>query len=312
MTVKRTSSSYIHSLDNPLSFGKQQNRYNSVSAGLGPAQFLLTSGTWTKPANVEYIDIVLVGGGGGGGSGNYGGGGGGGVVTYIKKYFVGGVTTWYYQVGFGGDGGGESSGVGQANTNTHGEAGGPTTFGVNSAISSFVYSNLNPINDSRTLVSPGGGGGGSPSNFGFFAGTGGGSGSGVGVGSWGRLSNSQFWTSGHGFNGGAGASGASGGGGSCIAAGSGAGTNIGGAGAAGPLLSAPLPLTFVNSAGQTINATRFGGGGGGSGATSDGAGGAGGGATGKNVTALANTGGGGSGNSGNGGSGVVIIWEHRQ
>jgi len=311
MTIKKVSSSYIHSLDNPLSFGKQQSRYNNISAGLSTPQFLLTSGTWTRTANVEYIDIVLVGGGGGGGSGNYGGGGGGGVVTYIKKFYVGNATTWYYRVGFGGDGGGENSGVGITDTNTYGEAGGPTMFGTNSSISSFVYSSLNPINDPTYLVSPGGGGGGPNTQFGYFAGTGGGSGSGAGAGSWGRLSNDEFWTSGHGYNGGAGATSASGGGGSCVAAGGAASTNVGGVGADGPDLQAPLLPTFINSGSMTLN-TRFGGGGGGSGATTNGAGGVGGGASGQNVSAAANTGGGGSGNSGNGGSGVIIIWEHTQ
>jgi hypothetical protein len=311
MTIKRISSSYIHSLDSSASFGKQQNKYNNISAGIGTPQFLLTNGTWTKPANVEYVDIVLVGGGGGGGSGNYGGGGGGGVVTYIKKFYVGATTTWYYQVGFGGDGGGESSGVGIGDTNAYGEAGGPTMFGTNSSISSFVYSNLNPINDPTYLVSPGGGGGGPNANFGYFAGTGGGSGSGIGAGSWGRLSNDEFWTSGHGYNGGAGASGASGGGGSCVAVGGNASLNIGGAGAPGVNLTAPIPETFVNSAGTTLSCI-FGGGGGGSGLTGDRDGGIGGGGTGKNVNGTPNTGGGGSGNSGNGGSGVIIIWEHTQ
>lgn len=311
MAIRRTSSSYIHSIEPPTSFGRQQNRYTNASAGLGTPQFLLSSGTWTRTSNVEYIDIVLVGGGGGGGSGNYGGGGGGGVVTYIKKYYVGDATTWYAYIGFGGDGGGKNSGVGVANANSTGEAGGPTMFGVNSAISSFNYASLNPINDSRMLVSPGGGGGGAASNRSFFAGTGGGMGSGQSVSSWGRLNGSEFWTSGHGFNGGAGASGASGGGGSCIEAGGGASTNIGGNGANGPDLQAPLPETFINSASQTVVA-RFGGGGGGSGASSNGTGGLGGGGTGANVNGTANTGGGGSGNAGNGGSGVIIIWEHTQ
>lgn len=313
MTIKRLSSSYIHSLDNPLSFGQQQTSYRSVQAGLGPAQFFLTSGTYNKPSYVQFIDIVLVGGGGGGGAGTYGGGGGGGVVTYIKKFYVGGSNTWYYSIGFGGDGGAESSGVGMGNTDNWGEAGGPTMFGSTSAISTFTYSSLDTPDSSEVIISPGGGGGGAAGQYGYFAGTGGGSGSGIGAGSYGRLSNDQFWTSGHGYNGGAGTTGASGGGGSSVATGGAASTNVGGIGADGPNLTASFPPTFVNSDSTPLTlVTRFGGGGGGSGATTNGAGGVGGGASGQNVSAAANTGGGGSGQSGNGGSGIIIIWEHLQ
>jgi hypothetical protein len=307
MSIRRASTSYLHSLDNSLSFGTQKRKYSNVSAGLGPAQFLISGSTWTKPTNVNYIDIVLVGGGGGGGQNTYAGGGGGGVVTYIKKFYVGNANTWYYQLGFGGDAGGTNSGVGISDTNSWGEAGGPTMFGTNSSVSSFTYSSLNPINDPTILVSPGGGGGGPGGNFGYFAGTGGGSGNGAGSGSWGRLSNDEFWTTGHGFNGGAGSGASGGGGGSSTETGSAGSGNSGGNGASGPDLLAPLPATFVNSASNTIT-TRFGGGGGGAGASVNGTGGIGGGGNGGSV-GTPNTGGGGGG-GGNGGSGVIIIWEH--
>jgi hypothetical protein len=306
MTVRRVNSSYVHSLDSSASFGTNKGKYQRASTGISSPIFFLTNGTWVKPSYVEYIDLIVIGGGGGGGSGNYGGGGGGGNIRYIKKMYVGDYNTWYIYIGSGGVGGGKAGFDGR--NNAWGESGGPTI--VSPDATSYSRGNLAAVGNSRTIVSMGGGGGGSPSNFGYFGATGGGSGSGAGFGSFGRISGAQYWTSGDGYNGGAGASGASGGGGSATSQGGGAGTNAGGVGADGPLLQAPLPPTFVNSSGTTLT-TRFGGGGGGSGATTDGAGGAGGGATGKNVNSVPNTGGGGSGNSGNGGSGIVIILENR-
>lgn len=311
MSIRRASTSYLHSLDNPNSFGNQKRKYANVTAGLGPAQFLISGSTWTRPTNINYIDIVLVGGGGGGGGtgSDFGGGGGGGVVTYIKKFYVGNATTWYYRIGFGGDGGSTNSGVGISDTNGWGEAGGPTMFGTNAAIASFNYASLSPINDPTILISPGGGGGGPGGSNGYFAGTGGGSGSGV-SGSRGRLDNDEFYTTGHGYNGGAGGTTSGGGGGSCVAAGNAGSGNAGGNGAAGPNLLAPLPATFVNTDGTTI-VTRFGGGGGGTGSLFSGFGGAGGGGqAGFNATPNTGGGGGAGGNAKNGGSGVIIIWEH--
>lgn len=308
MTVKRLNSSYIHSIDNPESFGTNKNNYKRVSSGIAAPIFFTSNGSWTRPIGVEYVDLIMVGGGGGGGAGNYGGGGGGGNVYYIKKFYVGDYSTWYVMVGQGGAGGNEA-GV-NGTSPSWGDTGYPTVFSP--TISSYTLSDNTPFTtDPRTIICPGGGGGGAPGNYGFFTGTGGGSGSGAGFASYGRISGSQYWHAGYGYNGGAGNTNAGGGGGSSIAQGGAASSGVGGTGADGPLLQAPLPDTFVNSAAQTIS-TRFGGGGGGSGSSSDGAGGAGGGASGKNVTATANTGGGGSGNSGNGGSGILIIMENRE
>jgi hypothetical protein len=302
MTIKKASTNYIHSLDNPLAFGNNKNRYINVSSGLLSPIFFTSNQTWTRPSNVNYVDLIMVGGGGGGGAGNYGGGGGGGAVYYIKKFFVGDFTSWFIMLGVGGAGGGEAGFNGQAST--FGDTGGPTIFSPD--VSSFTYTAYNTVGTTRTIVSPGGGGGGPAGVFGFMTGSGGGSGSGVGAGSIGRIANDQFWNPGWGFNGGAGASGASGGGGSTISQGGNASTNVGGNGAPGVTLSAPIPATFVNSSSETISCI-FGGGGGGSGATTDGTGGTGGGGSGKNVNGTPNTGGGGSGNSGNGGSGIIIL-----
>ena len=47
-----------------------------------------TSGTWTLPANVTAVDILLVGGGGGGGCYQGLGGGGGGQQSKDHKEFA--------------------------------------------------------------------------------------------------------------------------------------------------------------------------------------------------------------------------------
>jgi len=302
MTIRKSSTNYLHSFDNPLAFGTNKNRYTNISSGLFSPIFFTSNQTWTRPSNVNYVDLIMVGGGGGGGAGNYGGGGGGGAVYYIKKFFVGDFSSWNIILGAGGAGGNEAGFNGQAAT--FGDTGGPTFFSPD--VSTFTYTNYNTVGTTRTIVCPGGGGGGPAGVFGFMTGSGGGSGSGVGAGSIGRISGDQFWNPGWGFNGGAGATSAAGGGGSTIATGGNASTNIGGNGAPGVTLNAPIPATFVNSAGTTLSCI-FGGGGGGSGLTTDGTGGVGGGGTGKNVNGTPNTGGGGSGNSGNGGSGIIII-----
>ena len=302
MTIKRVSTNYIHSLDNNTSFGTQKFRFNNASSGVGTAEFFTSNQTWTKPSNVNYVDLIMVGAGGGGGAGNYGGGGGGGAVYYIKKFYVGDFASWNIMLGVGGPGGNEAGLNGQSSS--HGDTGGPTIFSP--TVSTFTYTNYNTVGTTRTIICPGGGGGGPAGVFGFMTGSGGGSGSGVGSGSIGRISGDQFWNPGWGFNGGAGATSAAGGGGSTIAVGGNASTNVGGNGAPGVNLTAPIPETFVNSAGTTLSCI-FGGGGGGSAATTNGTGGIGGGATGQNVNGTPNTGGGGSGNSGNGGSGIIIL-----
>lgn len=296
MTIKRANSSYIHSLDNPLSFGTNKNKYLGVSSGISTPTFFTSNTTWTRPSGIEFVDLILVGGGGGGGAGNYGGGGGGGNVYYIKKFYVGDYNTWYAIIGDGGAGGNETGFNGMSST--FGDTGGPTIFSPDT--SSFTYTSYNTTGTSRTIICPGGGGGGTANGYGFMTGSGGGSGSGIGFGSVGRIAGDQYWNPGYGYNGGAGASGAGGGGGSPIAQGNAASTNTGGNGADGVTLEAPLPSGYV-----------FGGGGGGSGLSSNGSGGNGGGGSGQNVNGTANTGGGGSGNSGNGGSGIIILIENR-
>jgi len=130
----------------------------STPAAGGGNSFLVTetftsSGTWTKPAGVDYLSAVLVigaGGGGGGGGIGYGtalqgtahggggGGGGGGGWVYVENLYVGG-SSYSIGVGAGGSGGtaGASytkgfgtAGAGTESTGGNGGAGGASSFGT--------------------------------------------------------------------------------------------------------------------------------------------------------------------------------------
>lgn len=106
-------------------------------------QIFNSSGTWTKPANVTTVDVMLVGGGGSGGGHSSptpllgGGGGGGGGVLFVYGFPVS--TPMPVTVGAGGAGG---------VYNGPGNDGGITYFGTAG----------NPI--AQTLSAGGGGGGG--------------------------------------------------------------------------------------------------------------------------------------------------------
>lgn len=69
------------------------------------SQTFASSGNWTVPANVESIDILVVGGGGGGGGGRAGGGGGGGEVEVCTNVAVNAEDNLAVTVGAGGLGG---------------------------------------------------------------------------------------------------------------------------------------------------------------------------------------------------------------
>jgi hypothetical protein len=107
--------------------------------------FITSTGTWTVPADVSTVDIMLVGGGGGGGGGggsnNAGGGAGGGVL--IRSVSVTPATGYTVTIGGGGTGG--TSGP------TQGSDGSASTFG--------------------SLATSYGGGGGGVSNTGAWTGS---------------------------------------------------------------------------------------------------------------------------------------------
>lgn len=108
--------------------------------------------SWTTPAQISNLQILVVGGGGGG-AGRHSGGGGGGGVIYVSGYGITSSTSYNIYVGSGGAG---STGT----TGGYGNAG--------------QYSYFSAASGSGSIVANGGGGGGggngSP-NQGNFDGT---------------------------------------------------------------------------------------------------------------------------------------------
>jgi hypothetical protein len=258
-----------------------------------------TNTTWTCPAGVTSIEVLVVAGGGGGGGTNTGGGGGGGGLIYRSNYPVTPTTVYTVTVGAGGSGG-ITTGSGNGGT------------GSNSAFDA--------------LIATGGGYGGGANNNGGDGGSGGGAGSG---GANSQLSGNA--TAGQGFPGGggllAGSFAAGGGGGAGGVGGGGYRTGTSYATTANSLYGSDggPGLQFSISGTPTYYA---GGGGGGSqgsnGGLGGGLGGVGGGGAGRNDSTTgggagtASTGGGGggtgynagqggAGTGGAGGSGTVII-----
>lgn len=245
--------------------------------------------SWTAPAGITKIQVLVVAGGGGGAGGattyDGNGGGGGGGLIYNSAYAVTPGSSYTVTVGAGGAGGGQTAG-------SRGSSGGNSVFG--------------------TLTAIGGGGGGSDSNATALSG---GSGGGAGTSS----TNSSFaggaGTSGQGYAGGGGGptgGGPGGGGGGGGGAGGPGGINgqntAGGDGGPGILCAiSGIPTWYAGGGGGSswTNGGGLGGpGGGGNGASRPSAYAA--------TTASANTGGGGGAGTATysstaGGSGIVII-----
>ena len=68
--------------------GNVQLSASSAATGLVDIQFYASSGTWTKPAGANYVQVDLAGGGGNGGSSPYAGGGGGGGGAHAQYVFL--------------------------------------------------------------------------------------------------------------------------------------------------------------------------------------------------------------------------------
>jgi len=279
---------------------------SSTSSGGYTYLAFKTVGTcsYTPPANVSAIDLLIVAGGGGGGSRHAGGGGAGGLINAT------GVTTngsaFSITVGAGGSGG---AGLGSGGSNA--------TNGETSTVSGGGITTRNAIGGgggsyNLAPASSGGSGGGGGSSNGSGGSSIGGQGNAGSAGATGHPANSNYWVGGGG--GGAGGAGATS-----------LSTKAGSGGAGLEITWIPTSIGETLTVGTTGSTGRTfaGGGGGGSdrNTIAGGTGGTGGGGGGSAGTATptagtANTGGGGGGsgvsgggslNGGAGGSGVVVL-----
>ncbi|MBN2457601.1 hypothetical protein JXB31_00545 [Candidatus Woesearchaeota archaeon] len=120
------------------------------------SQEFKSSGTWTKPAGVETVEVLLVAGGGGGGGSSMiwtaegGGGGGGGEILFARRTVSGDVSV---TIGSGGSGGTAGS------TTKSGGAGGT---GGNSCFGSFCAEGGKGGGGSFRSTAGNGGNGGGP------------------------------------------------------------------------------------------------------------------------------------------------------
>lgn len=279
----------------------QANYSPLISNGV---QTFTANGTWTKPSNVSFVTVQLIGAGGGGGGGasdanpSTGGSGGGGGDFVVKTFKASDLAaTVSITVGLGGTGGAGAASSG--NNGVDGSPGNTTSFG--SLISAF-----------------GGGGGLRGLANSTVTGSGGGGGGSAGVGQLGQSNavsaggNPAKVTGtpgisgegGGGINAGAGSSaefgGAAGGGRVTAAVGAAGGSSLygaagGGAGGSGN----------TGGAGGSINSLTPGGGGGGGANNGAGAGGAGTAGTAGDSTKCGTGGGGGGAGTTSAGNGAV-------
>lgn len=270
------------------------------------------STTWTVPAGVSSVEVLVVAGGGGGGS-EHGGGGGGGGVVHQTAYAVTPGASIPVTVGGGGAGGTYSA--------TNG-GGGDGTTGNNSSFGSLIaygggggvaYKNSGSYN-AAVGKNGGSGGGGGPSNPGFVQGN-----TTTPWGSTGLQSLGGEGVLGQGCNGGIGGFPSIGG--NYTGGGGGGAGGVGGNSGASPTDAFGGPGRAFDISGTL---TYYGGGGGSSyyGSSTSAPGGIGGGGASGNSSSFAgtagttNTGGGGGGSydnagssavGGAGGSGIVIV-----
>jgi len=126
ITVNTTNdSAHVHDGATAGGFETMRVDGDNSQVPLGPRsiQVFESSGTWTKPAGVNFIKVTVTAGGGGGGGGeavaNHGGGGGAG-GTSIKLIDVTSVSSVSVTVGSGGNGG---------SAGNRGGTGGSSSFG---------------------------------------------------------------------------------------------------------------------------------------------------------------------------------------
>jgi hypothetical protein len=178
MAVRRAQASILSGVNSAANGITLDLGYARTSAGYIPTATsgvvsYTSSTTWTRPSNVHWIDIALVGGGGsssqtvtggngsGGSTNRRGGGGGGGAVIQINQFYVGDYDTWYIIIG--GNSALSTYGNNDCNGNSWGKSGNPTIFSPIS--SSYAITSLSGVDNSnlrRTLIAPGGGGAGHP------------------------------------------------------------------------------------------------------------------------------------------------------
>lgn len=255
----------------------------TVLAGPTPT---LTTSSWTAPAGVSKVEVLVIAGGGGGGY-NGGGGGGAGGLIYNSAYTVIPGSNYTVTVGTGGIGGSGSTVVGSQGTNS--------VFATLTAVGGGGGNSRSATTGTSTLAGGSGGGGASASNgFANSAGTG---------------------TSGQGTSGGVGtpsdlgANAAGGGGGGASQSGqSGSYTLAGGGGAGLNYSITGRPTWYAGGGGggtcvNGVNPAQGGLGGGGNGGIATSAAGG----TGTASTGGGGGGGNGSGTPGVGGSGTVIL-----
>jgi hypothetical protein len=152
--------------------------YPAAGGGVTPKVATFTStGTFTAPANTQYVEVFLVGGGGGGGGAfgsssqaAGGGGGGGGVVNWRKLPVTGGTA---YTVTIGAGGAGVASGAtGVGGDTSFGSL--ATAWGGGGGATNNTSAQANPSiratgGGARAAnASPAAGGGGAAQSIGLF------------------------------------------------------------------------------------------------------------------------------------------------
>jgi hypothetical protein len=185
MSIRRAQASVLSGINSASTNNKIDVVYNKVSAGFIPTLVsavteYTSSTTWSRPSNVHYIDLYLVGGGGSGaqaGGGRAGGGGGGGAVIQFNNFYVGDYDTWYILIA--GTSSRAETGRSDCCCDSWGHGGNPTIFSpVATSFNKAALTGTDSTTLKRTLIAPGGGGGGHPcGSHGTYFATGGGQGS---------------------------------------------------------------------------------------------------------------------------------------